>query len=48
MGQVVTINDQPDVTACLAPSLSAFLRRLIDGFRAVRYERDDDGTLTER
>ena len=47
IGQVVTINDQPDYTACLAPSLSAFLRLLIDGYRAGRFKREEDGTLTE-
>lgn len=48
VGQVVTINDQPDYTACLAPSLSTYLRLLIDGFRDGRYKRQKDGTLTEK
>ena len=47
VGQVVTFNDQPDYTACLAPSLSSFLRRLIEGFRAGRYQSRGDGVLTE-
>lgn len=47
IGQVVTFNDQPDYTACLAPSLSAFLRLLIDGFRAGRFRKEEDGTLSE-
>ncbi|HUT88836.1 MAG TPA: SMI1/KNR4 family protein [Thermoguttaceae bacterium] len=47
VGQVVTINDQPDCTACLAPSLSSFLRMLIDGYRGGRYTQEEDGTLTE-
>jgi len=46
VGQVVTINDQPDYTACLAPNLSSYLRLLIDGFRAGRYKQEY-GTLTE-
>jgi cell wall assembly regulator SMI1 len=47
VGQVVTINDQPDYTAFLAPSLSAFLRTLIDGYQAGRYKRQEDGTFAE-
>jgi len=47
VGQVVTINDQPDHTAVLAPSLSAFLQRLVDGYRARRFRREEDGTMTE-
>lgn len=47
LGQVVTINDQPEFTACLAPNLSSYLRVLIDGFRAGRYKQQADGTLTE-
>lgn len=48
VGQVVTINDQPDYTACLAPSLTAFLTMLVDGFQQGRFLREQDGTLTEK
>lgn len=47
VGQVVTINDQPDYTACLAPSLTDFLKLLIDGYEKGRFQRGGDGTLTE-
>lgn len=47
VGQVVTINDQPDVTAFLAPSLSFFFLILSEGFLAGRYRQEVDGTLSE-
>jgi cell wall assembly regulator SMI1 len=48
VGQVVTINDQPDYSAVIAPSLSAFLRIMIDGYRSGRFKRQKKyGTMGE-
>lgn len=44
VGQVITFNDQPDYTAWLAPSLSVFLQMMVDGYRAGRFQRHEDGT----
>lgn len=48
VGQIVTIEDQPDYTACIAPSLSSFLRLLADGYLAGRFQRTGFGTIAEK
>jgi cell wall assembly regulator SMI1 len=47
VGQVVTINDEPDYTAVLAPDLTSLLRMLIEGYRAGRFRGQEDGTLSD-
>ena len=37
MGQVISVHDQPEYTARIAPSLSAYFKMMIEGFREQRF-----------
>lgn len=47
VGQVVSVNEFPEQTVWIAPSLTDFIRRLIEGFSEDRYQVDEDGYLSE-
>lgn len=46
-GQIVTINDQPNHVAVIAPNLEAFLRTVADGYRDGRFKLQQNGTWCE-
>lgn len=44
VGQIVTISDQPNDVAVIAPSLKEFLRAIADGYRDGRFKLRENGT----